>query len=120
MKRLNCLNFVTAQAQTSFHILEMLTSHLFIFLTAQTSFHILDSWTILVYSIGHPGFLLHAGFLLPKALIWASLFGAHRSNVEVEDFIFHVVVFFRETFQSLAWKFLLFFPQKVFGVYIFS
>ena len=49
----------------------------------------------------------------------ASLVGTYRSKLEVEDFIFHVVVFFRETFQTLAWKFLLFIPQNVFGVYTF-
>ena len=49
----------------------------------------------------------------------ANLVGAYRSKLEVEDFIFHVVMFFRETFQTLAWKFLLFVPQNVFGVYNF-
>ena len=53
------------------------------------------------------------------AAIWANLVGAHRSKLEVEDFIFHVVVFSRETFQTFACKFLLCVPQKVFGVYIF-
>ena len=42
-------------------------------------------------------------------------FGWHT----VEDFFFHVLVFSRETFQTLAWKFLLCVTQKVFGVYIF-
>ena len=57
--------------------------------------------------------------LATNTAIWANLVGAHKSKLEVEDFIFHVVVFFRETFQTLAWKFLLCVPQKVFGVYIF-
>ena len=91
MKCLNCRNFVTAHA--------FLTGwHLFTFFTVAP---------ILVYSIGRLDFC------------FASLFGAHRFNMEVEDFIFHVVVFSRETFQTLAWKFLLCVPQKVFGVYIF-
>ena len=55
--------------------------------------------------------------LTSNTVIWASLVGTHRSKLEVEDFIFHVVVFSRETFQTLAWKFLLCVPQKVFGVY---
>ena len=43
MKCLNCLTFVTAHA----------------FLTGWYLFHIFHSCTILVYSIGHTGFLLH-------------------------------------------------------------
>ena len=54
-----------------------------------------------------------------NSVIWASLFGANRFKVEVEDYIFHVAIFFRETFQPLAWKFLLCIPQKNFGAYIF-
>ena len=47
-------------------------------------------------------------------------FGLHiQVQTEVEDFIFHVVVFSRETFQTLAWKFLLCIPKNVFRVYIF-
>ena len=57
--------------------------------------------------------------LASNTVIWASLVGAHRSKLEVEDFVFHVVVFSRETFQTLAWKLLLCVLQKVFGVYIF-
>ena len=83
------------------------------------SFHIFHSCTILVYSIGHTGFLLHLA-RFQHCVIWASLVGAHRPKLEVEDFIFHAAVFSRETFQTLAWKFLLYVPQKVFGVYIFS
>ena len=81
------------------------------------SFDIFHSCTILVYSIGHTGFLLHLGCF--QHCIWASLVGAHKSKLEIEDFIFHVVVFSRETFQTLAWKLLLCVLQKVFGVYIF-
>ena len=40
-------------------------------------------------------------------------------KLEVQDFMSHVVIFSRETFQTFAWKFLLCFPQKVFGVYVF-
>ena len=50
-----------------------------------------------------------------NTVIWASLFGARR----FKHFIFHVILFSRETFQTLAWKFLLCVPQKIFGVYIF-
>ena len=101
MKCLNCLNFVTAHA--------FLTGwYLFTFFTVApfccTPSVILDFCFILLAS---------------NTVIWASLVGTHRSKLEVEDFIFHVVVFSRETFQTLAWKFLLCVPQKVFGVYIF-
>ena len=82
------------------------------------SFHIFHTCTILVYSIGHTGFLCFI-LLASNTVIWASLVGAHRSKLEVEDFIFHVVVFSRETFQTLAWKFLLCVLQRVFRVYIF-
>ena len=54
-----------------------------------------------------------------NTVIWPSLFGAHRFKLEMEDFIFHVVVFSRETFKTLAWKFLLCVPQKVSGVNVF-
>ena len=54
-----------------------------------------------------------------NTVIWASLFGAHRFKLEAEDFIFHVTVFSRKTFQTLAWKFLPCVPQKIFGIYIF-
>ena len=101
MKCLSCLNFVTAHA----------------FLTGWYLFHIFHSCTILVYSIGPNRFLLHLARF--QHLIWASLIRKHRSKLEVEAFIFYVVVFFRETLQTLAWKFLLCVPQKVFGVYIF-
>ena len=55
--------------------------------------------------------------LATNTAIWANLVGTHRSKLEVEDFIFHVEVFSRETCHVLAWKFLLCIPQKVFGVY---
>ena len=48
----------------------------------------------------------------------ASLVGTHRSRLEVEDFIFHVVAFSRETFQTLTWKSLLCVLQKVLGGYV--
>ena len=101
MKCLNCRNFVTAHA--------FLTGwHLFTFFTVApflcTPSVILDFCFILVTS---------------NTVIQASLFGAHRFKLEVEDFIFHVVVFSRETFQTLAWKLQLSVPQKLFGVYIF-
>ena len=56
---------------------------------------------------------------LRKTVIWVSLVGGHRSKLEVKDFIFYVAVFSRQTFQTLAWKFLLCVSQKVFGVCIF-
>ena len=46
--------------------------------------------------------------------IWENLFGTHRFNLEVDDFIFHVAIFSRETFQTLAWKLLLCFLQRVY------
>ena len=100
MKCLNYLNFVTHPFLTRWY--------LFIF------FPVAPFWCT-------PSVILHFCFVLltTNTAIWANLVGAHRSKLEVEDFIFHVVVFSRETFQTLAWKFLLCVPQKVFGVYIF-
>ena len=101
MKCINCLNFVTAHA--------FLTGwYLFTFFT------VAPFWCT-------PSVILDFCFILlaSNTAIWASLVGTHRSKLEVEDFIFHAVVFSRETFQTLAWKFLLCVPQKVFGVYIF-
>ena len=101
MKCLNCRNFVTAHAfLTGWHLLTFLTVAPFLC----TPSVILDFCFTLVAS---------------NTAIWVSLFGAHRLKLEVEDFIFHIVVFSRETFQTLAWRFLLCVPQKVFGVYIF-
>ena len=101
MKCLNCRNFVTAHTfLTGWHLFTFFTVAPFLCSLSV----ILDFCFILVAS---------------NTVIWASLVGAHRSKLEVEDFIFHVVVFSRETFQTLAWKFLLCVPQKVFGVYIF-
>ena len=102
IKCINCLNFVTTHA--------FLTGwYLFTFFT------VAPFWCT-------PSVILDFCFILlaTNTAIWANLVGAHRSKLEVEDFIFHVVVFSRETFQTLAWKFLLCVPQKVFGVYIFS
>ena len=89
MECLNCRNFVTAQAfLTGWYLSTFFTVAPFLC----TPSVILDFCFILVAS---------------NTVIWASLVGAHRSKLEVEDFIFHVVVFSRETFQTLAWKFLL-------------
>ena len=81
MKCPNCRNFVTAQA--------FLTGwHLFTFFTVApflcTPLVILDFCFILVTS---------------NTVIWASFFGTHKFKLEVQVFIFHVVVFFRETFK---------------------
>ena len=101
MKCLNCRNFMTAHAfVTGWHLFAFFTVAPFLC----TPLVILDFCFILVAS---------------NTVIWASLFGADRSKLEVKDFIFHVVVFPREIFQTLAWKFLLCVLQKVFGVYIF-
>ena len=101
MKCLNCRNFVTAHTfLTGWHLFTFFTVAPFLCSLSV----ILDFCFILVAS---------------NTVIWASLFGAYRFKLEVEDFIFHVVVFFRETFQTLPWKFLLCVPQKVFRVYIF-
>ena len=68
-----------------------------------------------------PSVILDLCFILvaSNTVIWASLFGAQRFRLEVEDFIFHVVVFSRETLETLAWKFLHCVPQKVFGFIFF-
>ena len=93
---LNCLNFVTAHA----------------FLTG---------WYLFTFFTVAPSVTLDFCFILLTSndVIWASLVRTHRAKLEVKEFIFHVVVFSRETFQTLAWKFLLCILQKVFGVYIF-
>ena len=93
------------------------------------SFHIFHSCTILVYhrtalaaaSMCTPSVILDFCFILvtSNTVIWASLFGAHRFKLEVEDFIFHIIVFSRETFQTLALKFLLCIPQNFLGFYVF-
>ena len=107
MKCLNCLSFVTA--------------------------HVILNWLISLHSFSqlhHSGVLQRSYWisassfcfiflLASNTVIWASLVGACRSKLEVEDFLFHVVVFSRKTFQTLACNFLLCVPQKVFGVYIF-
>ena len=101
MKCLNCRNFVTA--------------HTFL-----TGWHLLIFFTVATFLCA-PSVILDFCFILiaSNTVIWVSLCGAHRFELEVKDFIFHVVVFSRETFQTLAWKFLLCIPQKVSGVYIF-
>ena len=81
-----------------------------------TFFTVEPFWCI--YSIGHTGFLLHLTCFQCNTVIWASLVRKHRPKLEV-DFIFHVVFSSIETFQTLAWKFLLWVLQKIFGVYIF-
>ena len=101
MKCLNCLNFMTPHAfVTGWYLFTFFTVAPFWCTPSVT----LDFCFILVAS---------------NTVIWVSLVGIHRSKLEVEDFIFHAVVFSRETFQTLAWKFLLCVLQKVFGVYIF-
>ena len=101
MKCFNCLNFVTARTfLTGWHLFRFFTVGPFLC----TPSVILDFCFVLVAS---------------STVIWACLVGAHRCKLEVEDFIFHVAVFSRETFQTLAWKFLLCVLQKVVGVYIF-
>ena len=82
------------------------------------SFHIFHSCTILVYSIGQTGFLLHLARFQHCNL---GKFGLHTQvQTGSRGFYFPFVVFSRETFQTLTWKFLFCVPQKVFGVCIFS
>ena len=101
MKCLNCRDFVTA--------------HSFL-----TGWHLFTFFTVAPFLCA-PSVIQDFCFILVafNTEIWASLFGVHRFKLEAEDFIFPVVVFSRETFQTLAWKFLLSVQQKVFGVYIF-
>ena len=101
MKCLNCLKFVTAHA----------------FLTG---WHLFTFFTVGPF-LCTPSVILNFCFILvtSNTVIWVSLVGAHRSQLEVEDFIFHVVVFSRETFQTLAYKFLVCVLQNVFKAYIF-
>ena len=100
MKCLNYLNVVTHAFLTGCYLF--------------TFFPVAPSWCT-------PSVILDFCFILlaTNTAIWANLVGGHKSKLEVEDSIFHVAVFSRETFQTLAWKFLLCVPQKVFGVYIF-
>ena len=102
MKCLNCLNFVTAHP--------FLTGwYLFTFFT------VAQFWCT-------PSVILDFCFVLLacNTVICTSLGGAHRSKLEVEYCIFHVVVFSRETFQTLTWKFLLCVLQKSFWGLYFS
>ena len=101
MKCLNCRNFVTAHA----------------FLTG---WHLFTFFTVAAF-LGTPSIILDFCYVLvaSNTVIWATWFGAHRFKLEVEDFISPVAVFLRESFQTLARKFLLCVPQKVFRVYIF-
>ena len=99
MKCLNCRNFVTARAFVT-------GCHLFTFL-------------IVLPILCAPLVILDFCLVASNTVIWASLFGAHRFKLEIKDFIFHVVVFSREGFQNLAWKFLLYVLQKVSWVYVF-
>ena len=97
MKCLNCLNFVTAHA-------------------------ILTGWCLFTFFTVAPFWCTPSVcfiLLTSNAVIWASLIGTHSSKLEVEDFIFYVAVFSRETLQTLAWKFLLCILQNIVGVYIF-
>ena len=101
MKCLNCRNFKAAHSFLS-------DWHLFTFFTVAPF-------------LCAPSVKLDFCFVLvaSNTVILARLFVSHRFKLKVEDFIFHVVVFSIETFQTLARKFLLFVSQKVFGVYIF-
>ena len=67
-----------------------------------TGWHLFTFFTV-ASSLFTPLVILDFCFTLVacNTVIWASLFGAHRFKLEVEDFIFHVV-FSRETFQTLA------------------
>ena len=51
-----------------------------------------------------PEFILDFCFILvaSNTVIWASLFDTHKFKLEAEDFIFHVAVFSRHTFQTLV------------------
>ena len=75
------------------------------------------SCTILVYSISHTGFLLRLGRFQNYNV---EEFDADRFKLEAEDFIFHVMVFSREAFQILTWKFLVCIPHKVLKGLYFS
>ena len=92
-----------------------MTAHAFL-----TGWYLFTFFAVVPF-LGTPLVILDFCFILvaSNTVIWASLFGAHRFKVEAEDFIFHVVVFSRKTFETLAWKFLFCIPQKIFGVYIF-
>ena len=72
-------------------------------------------------SVCTPSIILDFYFILvaSNTVISASLFGVLRFKSDLQDFIFHVLVLSRETFQTLSWKFLLCVRQKVFGVYTF-
>ena len=85
-----------------------------------TGWHLFTFFTVAPF-LCTPSVILNFCFILvaSNTVIWASFFGPHRSKLEVEDFIFHGIAFSRETFQTLACKFLLCVPQNVFGVYIF-
>ena len=99
MKCLNCRNFLTAHAFVT-------GCHLFTFL-------------IVLPILCAPLVMLDFCLIASNTVLWASLFGTYRFKLEVEDFILHVLVLSRESFQTLAWKFLLYVPQRVFWVYIF-
>ena len=97
------------------YCLNLVTPHTFL-----TGWHLFTFFTVAPF-LCTPSVILDFCFILvaSKTVIWASLFGAHRFKLEAEDFIFHVAVFSKETFQTLTWKFLLCVRQKVFGLYIF-
>ena len=86
-----------------------------------TGWHLFTFFTVAPF-LCTPLVILDFCFILvtSNTVIWVSFFGTHKFKLEVQVFIFHVVLFFRGTFQTLGWKFLLCIPQKVFGVYIFS
>ena len=73
-------------------------------------------------SMCNPSAILDFCFILvaSNTVIWASLFGAQRSKLEVEDFIFHVVEFSSKTFQTLACKISALCSAKSFRDFYFS
>ena len=74
MKCFNYLNFVTNAFLTGWYLF--------------TFFPVVPFWHT-------PSVILDFCFILlaTNTAIWTNLVGAHRSKLEVEDFIFHVVVF---------------------------
>ena len=66
-----------------------------------TGWHLFTFFTVAPF-LCTPSVILNFCFILvtSNTVIWASLFGAQRFKLEVEDFVFHVVVFSRETYQT--------------------
>ena len=76
---------------------------------------------LLAVSMCIPSFILDFCFILvaSNTVIWACLFGAHRFKLEVENFIFHVVVFFRKTFQVWHGNSCFVLHKKILGLIFF-